>query len=269
MGVDALLLTLLGAVVHASWNALLAGAQDTEAATAVALLAGAVVFAPVAALTWDVEAAVWPFAVASAATETLYVGLLAAAYVRADMSVVYPVARGSAPVLVLAAGGVPGARQALGVLTVAAGIVSVRGIGGTARVRDGGLALAVGACIATYTLVDAAGLDHARPLPYLWLVLAPAGVAHALIIASRPGGRARLRAAARPTSGLAGAGFFGSYALILAALTLAPAASVAAVRETSVVFAVLLARMTLGERVGRGRIAGAIVVAVGIALVAL
>src|SRR4051812_24045251 len=93
-----------------------------------ALLAGAAVFAPIAALTWDVEAAAVPYLIPSAAAELAYIALLALAYTRADLSVVYPVARGAAPLLVLAVTGIAGARQAAGVAAIAAGVVAVRGL---------------------------------------------------------------------------------------------------------------------------------------------
>ena len=100
----ALVFALAAAFVHALWNILLARARDPEAATAVALLVAVVAFAPVAAVVWDVDGRVWPFLVGSAAFELLYFALLAAAYRRAELSVVYPLARGTAPVLVLVIG---------------------------------------------------------------------------------------------------------------------------------------------------------------------
>ena len=97
----ALALVLAAAALHAGWNALVAGARDTHATTAVALLVGAAVFAVPAALTWRVDAEAWPYIAASAALELAYFALLAAVYTRADLSFAYPIARGSAPVLVL------------------------------------------------------------------------------------------------------------------------------------------------------------------------
>ena len=97
----ALAIVLASAVLHAGWNALVAGAKDTHATAAVAMLTGVVVFAIPAALTWRVEAEAWPFIAASAALELAYFALLAATYSRADYSFAYPVARGSAPILVL------------------------------------------------------------------------------------------------------------------------------------------------------------------------
>ena len=88
MAADALALALGAAVLHALWNLLLARARNIEAATAVMLGISAVMFAPVAAITWDVEAAVWPYALASATLELTYFALLAFAYSRAALSVV-------------------------------------------------------------------------------------------------------------------------------------------------------------------------------------
>ncbi len=79
---------LASAGLHAFWNWLVADARDSHAVSAVALLTAAVVFAPVAALTWDVESGAWPYIVASAALELAYFALLAAAYERADLSFV-------------------------------------------------------------------------------------------------------------------------------------------------------------------------------------
>jgi multidrug transporter EmrE-like cation transporter len=97
----ALALALAAAFVHAVWNLLLARARDIEAATAIALVVAVAAFAFPAAAFWHVDRGVWPYIVASAAFELVYFALLAAAYRRAEFSVVYPIARGSAPVLVL------------------------------------------------------------------------------------------------------------------------------------------------------------------------
>jgi drug/metabolite transporter (DMT)-like permease len=96
-------LAVAAAALHAVWNVLLAGARDVRAATVVALAIGVVVFAPVTLATWEVEAAAVPWLAASAGFETLYFFLLTAAYRRSDLSLVYPIARGAAPVLVLLA----------------------------------------------------------------------------------------------------------------------------------------------------------------------
>ena len=124
MPLDALALALGAAVLHALWNLLLARERDTEAATAVALISLVAVLLLPAALTWRVESAAVPYVIGSAALELAYVGLLAAAYRRFDLSVVYPVARGLAPVCalvltVIVAASWPSAGEVAGVLAVA------------------------------------------------------------------------------------------------------------------------------------------------------
>ena len=97
----ALGLVLAAAALHAGGTRSSPTRSDTHATTAVALLVGAAVFAVPAALTWRVESEAWPYIAASAALELAYFALLAAVYSRADLSFAYPIARGSAPVLVL------------------------------------------------------------------------------------------------------------------------------------------------------------------------
>src|SRR5918996_3135989 len=177
MAAGAVALALGAAVLHAVWNLLLARAPDTEAATAVALAVGVALFALPALALWELDAAAWPYVAASAAFELVYVLTLAGGLARGDLSVVYPLARGSAPVLVLAVsagalGAATSAWQVAGVGLVAAGVLLVRGVRKPDDPLVVALALACGACIAGYTIVDAHGLDHAAALPYLWIVLA-------------------------------------------------------------------------------------------------
>jgi drug/metabolite transporter (DMT)-like permease len=209
---------------------------------------------------------------ASAALELAYFALLAAAYRRSELSLVYPLARGLAPVFVLAGavlitGAKTSAVQVSGVAAVALGVLLVRGL----RVADRTgtvFGLVIACCIAGYTVVDKHGVGHASPLAYLELITILMGSAYAGAIAGLRG-PASLRAELNARSLTAGVAAFGGYALVLAALQLAPAASVAAVRETSVVIATVFAAVVLRERVTRWRFGGAAVVAVGIALLAL
>ena len=306
---DALLIALGSAVLHAGWNVLLAGARDTRAATAGALTLVAALALPAAALTWDIDAEALPYLAASMALELAYISLLAAAYARADLGVVYPIARGSAPVLVLVGAvalgrGDPTGLQVAGVLLVAGGVVALRGLGAhTARGRDVGLALAIGATVAGYVVADDAGLDHAATIPYLCAVVGVPAAVYAAAYAARRGlgevrrpsfalrigpavldrkarRRAGLRHAAKHgaraiaaeldarTAGIA-AGMVAAFGLALAALELADPAPVAAVRESSVLVGALLAPRLLGEAGGRARVAGAAAVFAGVAAVAL
>jgi len=268
---EALAFALAAAVLHAGWNVLLRGSDDVEARTAVVLGLSVLIFAPVAAATWSVSWSVAPYVVASAAFEAVYFALLVAAYRRRELSVVYPIARGSAPVLVLLGTAVVLGRHvsagaAAGVCLVAVGVVLVRGV--TRGVEGVLVAIAIGCSIAGYTLVDKDGLQHATTLAYLELVLAPVALVALPLVALRRGTGA-LRAQLTRSTVLAALASFAAYALVLAALRIAPAPEVAAVRETSVVIAALLAGAFLRERVGWVRLTGAVAVAAGVALIAL
>jgi len=272
MPTSALLLALAAALVHALWNVLLARARDPQAATAVALVTAEVVFAVPAWAAWSMEPAVWPFIVASGALQLLYFALLVSAYRLAPLSVVYPIARGIAPVLVLVAGVVvlghgTSAGQVLGVLLVGLGVLLVRGPRAPAG-RGVAFGLAIACVIATYTLVDKRGVSHAGALPYLEVSMILPAVSYAAFVA-RAKGRAALRSELRAPALVAGVATFGAYCLVLLALQRAAAAPVAAVRETSVVLTALLAGRYLREAVGWMRLAGAAAVAGGIALLSL
>ena len=226
-------LALAAAFLHAFWNLLLARARDPESATVVALLAAVIVFAPVTALTFDAEWAVWPFIVVTSMLQLLYFALLATAYRKAELSFVYPVARGVAPVLVLVVsiavlGHGTSAAQVAGVLLVGAGVLLVRGLGRPPDPHALWFALGIAAVIASYTLLDKRGITHASPVTYLELSMIPAAAGYAIAVVVAKG-VARRACRARPLVGRRGPFSFVAYALVLAALERASAASVAAV----------------------------------------
>jgi drug/metabolite transporter (DMT)-like permease len=277
----ALGLALGAAFLHALWNVLLAGSRDSVAATGALLLFGVALLAPAALLAGgELSSEALPYVAASAAFELAYFVLLARAYRGGELGIVYPVARGSAPVLVLGAavlglGKGVSVLAALGVVLVAGGVfwLGLASVGPQMHrmgaqegphSRDLPLGLAIGVAIAGYTLVDSEGLDHADPLPYLFLIASVCAAAYngALVL----GGRAReLKAALTPRMLGTAAATAGSYVMVLAALQMAPAAPVAAVRESSIVIAALMAWLFLGEE---RRLGGAVVVAAGVALIA-
>jgi drug/metabolite transporter (DMT)-like permease len=275
---SAFCLALGAAFMHATWNVLLAGSRDNEASTAVATLCGVALLAPVALVTGGVTDAALPFAAASAALHVAYLALLARAYQGGEVSVVYPVSRGTAPVLVLAFGaavlgeGAAGV-QIGGVIAVSAGVFLV----GARRSdpegphdvrRDLLFGAAIALTIAAYTLVDAEGVDRAQAPAYLFLLLAPSSVIYAAALVA--GGRGpQMRSELGPRAFLTGAFVVGAYGSVLAALRLADAAPVAAVRESSVVIAALLSAAFLHERVDPRRFAGAALVVTGVASIAL
>jgi drug/metabolite transporter (DMT)-like permease len=269
-------LAFTAAWLHAGGNVFLGRRSEPEAAVALMLLIGVVAFAPVAALTWRVEAEAVPYIVASALLELGYFAFLAAAYRAADVGLVYPVARGSAPVLALLGAVVIMGRstsvgQIVGVVAVTIGILLVCGVGiadASSDRRGVLLALATAVFIAGYTLVDKEGLEHAGPIPYIELVLiGPALVYGAFVLRTRGG--AAIRGEATPRLVLVALLLFGTYILVLLALREAPAASVSAVRETSVVIATVLAALAAHQPLRPSRVAGASLVALGVALVAL
>lgn len=269
----ALALVLGAACLHAFWNLVIARAADTRATTAMALAIGVVAALPLALVRWNVQADAWPYIAASSAIELIYFWLLTAAYRRADLSLVYPIARGTAPVIVLLVsvallGAMTSVGQIAGVLLVGGGVYLVRGRSSKTRASDVGLALAVAASIAAYTLVDRYGVRYADPVTYVVLILVAPAVVTMLAVA-RNGGFRRLRATFMPITVLGGIASVAAYGLVLAALLLAPAASVAATREVSVVIATAFGALILGERVGPARWLGSIVVVAGVALLAL
>ena len=196
MSGEALALALGAAFLHAGWNVLLAGSRDAVAATGGLLAFGALLLAPVALATGaGVSSEALPFVAGSAALELAYFVLLARAYRGGELGVVYPVARGSAPVVVLAAGLIGLGKgvswvAALGVGLVAAGVLLLAARREARREtplraekhgkprRDVLFGLAIGLSIAGYTLVDSEGLDHADPLAYLFLVAVVCAVAY-------------------------------------------------------------------------------------------
>lgn len=271
MPADAFVLALAAAVLHALWNVLLARTRDARAATAVTFCVAVAVLAPVAAARWRVEAGAWKYIAASAAFETVYVILLATAYESARLSVFYPIARGLAPVLVLviatvALGAATSWRQALGVCAIGGGILLVRGRRPDRASTTFGLAIA--ATIAGYTLIDNSGVTRADPLVYLELVMIPPAVLSAVFVGLRLGTPA-LRRAVRAETILIAPLTVAPYALTLYALRLAPAAPVAAVRETSVLVVTALAAVMLHEEVSAWRAAGAAAVVGGVVLLAV
>jgi drug/metabolite transporter (DMT)-like permease len=266
MPLTALALALAAAFLHASWNLLVRAREDTEAATAVAVVVMVVAILPLALVTRDVDVGVWRYLIPSALLELVYVALLGAAYRRYELSVVYPVARGLAPVTALAiavaiAGAGPSWWEIAGVLTVAFGVLLVRGAAGG---RGAALGIVIATVIGGYTVLDRYGIRHADPASYLVLVMLLSAAAYPPFVGLR-----RVRTAVSRETVLVGVLSAAAYLLVLLALRRASAPAVSAVRETSVVIAALLAALFLHERVGPARLAGAVLVAAGVALLAL
>lgn len=222
-------------------------------------------------------AAAWPFVAASTAIHWAYYGFLGRAYRAGDLSLVYPVARGAAPLFV-ALGALLVAGETLplpawaGIATVSAGIFLIARPSRLARQGRGGLAaaLATSVAVAAYSVVDGIGVRASgQPLAYVaWLFAAEALFA-GWVLGSR---RRRLSSLGGGTVLLGLAGGLVSaatYGLVLHAKTLAPIAMVSAMRETSVLFAALLGVVLFREGPAGRRLGAAGVVAAGVVLIAL
>ena len=276
MSVAVFAIVLFSAMLHAAWNAIVKSAGD-KLLTTVLVTAGAALLAAFALpLLAPPAPASWPFIAASVALQVVYFALLAAAYHRADMSLAYPLMRGTAPLLVALAsawwvGEHLSAWGWAGVGVISAGILGMAAAarGGT---RSGlGLALINAAVIAAYTLVDGLGVRRSgAPAAYTaWVFLFTGLVLLAWALAARRGEFIRHLASHGHLGLLAGAGTLVAYGLALWAMTSAPVATVAALRETSILFGTAIAALVLKERVGAIRLAAACVIAAGAALLRL
>lgn len=273
---------LLGALLHAGWNALVKSSGDKEADIALVHFMGGVVALPLAVLVGLPPPAAWPFVAASLAIHVAYYVTLAGAYRHGDLGLTYPIMRGSAPMLVaLGSAAVlgetlaPGHWAGVAAITVGVALVGLSPIGAALHHRRAlGYALANAAVIASYTFVDGTGVrrtvdaGHAAAAYVMVLfVLDAVPYPGAVFLRAGPERRLALLAYARrrwPLATLGGAASIGSYAIALWAMTRAPVAAVAALRETSVLFAAALSATVLKERVGVKRIAGAMVIVGGV-----
>ena len=225
--------------------------------------------APFAAIWWHADPSVWPYALASAFFESVYIVALAYAYRTGEVSFVYPLTRGLAPVLALGVsvaflGHGATAAEVAGVLVVAVGVVLVRGPGGSGDARGLLLVATIAAAIAAYTLVDRAGIHRAGALTYFVLVLAGPNLVYPALV-----GWGAMRRELGAGVAAAAAANLGSFALGLLALRHGGAAAVLAVRSSSIVFTTLLAGRVLAEHVAPVRLAGSLLVFGGVVLLAV
>jgi len=266
---SALTLALGSAVLHAVWNLLLGRARDVQAATAATFLVSVALALPFALIWWHADASVWPWALASTLLEVVYVVALALAYRGGEVSFVYPLTRGLAPVLalgfaVVALGHGISATEVAGVALVGIGVVGVRGVGARGDALGLLLTATIATTIAAYTLVDRVGIHRASALTYFVLTLAGPCLIYPPLV-----GAQKIRAALGWPIAAAAIANLGSFVLGLLALRHGSAASVLAVRSLSVVIATALAARVLSERVSRMRLAGSVLVFAGIALLAV
>jgi uncharacterized membrane protein len=282
-------LVLVSAGLHVAWNVRLKTAGDPLRAATVGLLAASVGIVPAGIAAWwldgqpplPVEGVV--LALISGVIEAVYFVLLSAAYRRGDLSVVYPIARGTAPLLAVAVGvGLLGERLgiagSIGVALLLVGFLALQrpwqALRGHGLDPSVAFAFATGVSIASYTAIDRVGTRLIDPVTYaaiLWVTGALILVVWIRLMAGGDlfaGGREQLRYAA-----IGGWLTLAAYLLILWALSIAPLSGVAPLRESAAVFAAAWGSVRLGEAVDRRdlvrRIGASALIVVGAILLAI
>ena len=268
-------LAVLGAaLLHAGWNALLKGGRDTTLDMAIVVAGSGLVVAPLLPFLALPARASWPYIAASMVIHVGYYTALVGTYRAGELSHGYPLMRGVAPLLVaafgvLVLGEVPGLWMGLGILLICGGVIAIAFVGGASFLhnrRATAWALANAALIACYTLVDGAGvrLSGSAASYAGWMFFLDA-FPYFLIVAWLRRRELVSYAQRHWRRGLAGgAASTAAYAIALWAMTQAPVAAVAALRETSVIFAAFLGTWILKEPLGAARLAGAAAVLCGV-----
>ncbi|MEP6638515.1 MAG: EamA family transporter [Chloroflexota bacterium] len=292
-------LVAVSAVLHLAWNVRLKTAGDPLRAATIGMLAASVGIVPLGFAVWWVQGRVAlpiegiALGVASGVVEAAYFILLSAAYRRGDLSVVYPVARGTAPLLaVVIAVGLLGERLgvvgSIGVVVLLVGLLVLQrpwraialarrgGSGARAAAADSAIlfALATGVMIATYSAIDRVGTRQIDPFPYAAILWATCSVVLVVWVAFVAGGdllRYGPEAARRAAVG--GWLTLAAYLCILVALSVAPLSGVAPLRESATVFAAAWGSVRMGETSDRSeaarRIGGSVLIVGGALLLAV
>jgi len=267
------LAVLLAALLHAGWNAMIKGGGDVLHDTAGIVVGAMLVALPFLFVVPVPPAAAWPFIAASVTVHLAYYWLMIAAYRVGDLSLVYPLMRGVAPLITAVAGiavlgEMPAPVAWLGMLLVSIGvfILGYRALGHAPSRAAVVFALANAAVIALYTLIDGRGARvSGNAWSYIVWLFVLDGIPFSLwmLATRRRSFLAHLRG--RSQRALAGGGLSAAaYAISVWAMTKAPVALVASLRETSVLFATLIGARLLHERLSPRRWAGVFAVVLGV-----
>jgi drug/metabolite transporter (DMT)-like permease len=264
--------------MHASWNSIAHGIKDQLVAFTLVGAGGALGAIPLIVFSPLPHMQSWPFLVASIALHVTYTVLLMQCYRLGDFSQVYPLARGTSPLVTtilaaLVAGEIPTPARLAGVVIISAGLASLVLLGRRPHGNRAALvaAVATGLTIATYTTVDGLGVRvSGASFGYTgWLILLE-GCAIPLWALTF-----RRQTLLRQTRSVVGLGLFGgvlsllAYSLVLWAQTQGPLGPIAALRETSIIFGAIIGTVVFHERFGRPRILAAVLVATGILVLTL
>ncbi|WP_375414472.1 EamA family transporter [uncultured Bradyrhizobium sp.] len=273
---NSILIAVLGAaVLNAGWNSAVKIGGDRVVVMAMVTFAGSLASLLVFPFTVMPAAACWPLLVLSIGVHTAYHFMLPIAYNHGDLGQVYPIARGSAPLLVTICaavifGEVPSVFALLGVIILAGGVIyTAFGRRGQADTKTIVFSLATGLLIACYTVVDGAGARMSgSAFGFAVLLTIGDGVATLIIVLWWKGASIfRMDQKTIALCSVAGMMQISAYWIAVWALARAPMGSVSALRETSVLFVALISTFILRERVGIDRIVTAVLVCIGIGLI--
>jgi drug/metabolite transporter (DMT)-like permease len=282
MPIFAILLLLASAALHALWNLLLKRSPDKQVAMAWQVIISAAVAFVALFFTGLPPRSMGLFALVSAALEAVYFILLSFAYRDHDFSLVYPVARGAAPALVvlwslLFLGEIPSTAGFIGIAIIICGLV-ITGSAGLFQSRPGRLhfkgiaiSLSIALVISMYTLVDGFAVKHGPVLPYGLSMFILMPFLTTPVVLRRAGWKPFIDAMKKQPYSLTLVGFLGviAYMIALFAYSIAPLNYSEAIREVSVVMGAFAGWQFLGEKLGKVRILGAVVIFIGIVLIAL
>lgn len=272
------LAVVAAAALHAGWNALLKLNLEPLVAISLISVACGIVALPLVPFVALPHPASWPFVLASLGLHVVYYLALAQAYRHGDLGQVYPIARGAAPLQTALGAGLV-ASEALsgpawaGLLVLTSGIMLMSLAGGRSiRVvnwRGVGFALLTASAIAAYSLVDGVGARLAgTAISYIvWLLLLDGLMMLVFGLWLRGGAFIRAFAGSWPVVMVGGAMSSAAYGIVIWAMTVAPIALVAALRETSVLFAAMISVALLGEPLRAARVAAVALAFVGVVLI--
>lgn len=272
-------LAVMGAAfLHALWNALIKVGTSKVGTMVILSITEVPIGLAVVAVLPPINPAAIPWVIAAGCTHFAYKFFLTYAYDRGDLSRVYPIARGAAPMLVALVGAVfladeIGSHEYAGILVLGTGILLMaRGVFTSGEDRKlVPFALGSALATATYTMIDGMGARiSGEAVAYVaWVFVADGTIFTLGMLALRGTSVIPRDARAWKLGSIAGAASFGAYAVSIWAMTLAPIAVVAALRETSILFAVLIGWLAFGEPMTRSKAIAAIVIVAGVILTRL
>jgi len=264
---------LLAALLHASWNAMIKGGNDVLLDTAAIVAGAGLVAVPFLFVVPLPVAGAWPYIAASVTTHLAYYYLMVNAYRTGDLSLVYPLMRGVAPLITAVLGifwlrEMPVGFSWLGMLLISIGVIALalRTVDHAPSRAAIGFALGNAAVIAVYSIIDGSGARVSGNVwSYIvWLFVLDAIPFSLFMLATRRAAFVKSLWTRRRNGLIGGSLSAGAYAISVWAMTKAPVAMVASLRETSVLFATLIGARLLHEKLNARRWAGVVAVVLGV-----